>query len=93
MDLENANGLSTPFVKEDKDVEDEKLSQEAIMAYRNVTASGNYLGHDRPDVQLAIKQRSKPMPSPTTASWEMMKKVGRYLKVNSRAEQLFRRQT
>ena len=55
-----------------------------------MTASGNYLGHDRPDIQLAIKQCSKTMSSPTTSSWEAMKKVGRYLKNNPRAIQLFK---
>ena len=62
-------------------------------AYRSVTASGNYLGHDRPDVQLAIKNCSTSMSSPTKNSWESMKKLGRYLKMNPRAIQLFKWQS
>ena len=66
------------------------LLKKRSKAYRSVTASGNYLGHDRPDVQLAIKQCSKTMSSPTHSSWESMKKVGRYIKAHPRVIQLFR---
>ena len=58
MDLTKANGISTPFTKEENTEatgqEDKKLGQAESRAYRSVTASGNCLGHDRPDVQLSI---------------------------------------
>ena len=96
LDLKGANGISTPFSKEENDAEqqeDKALNKEDSRAYRSVTASGNYLGHDRPDVQYAIKQCSKSMSNPTESSWDSMKKVGRYFIANPRAIQLFKWQT
>ena len=82
LDLANANGSSTPFSNEEKqEVNDApsqhaKLSPDESNTYRRVTTLGNYLGHDRPDVQVAIKPCSKSMSDPTSKSWEAMKKVG-----------------
>ena len=93
LDLNSANGISTPFIKEEKDTGDQEnkmLNKERGRTYRSVTASGNYLGHDRPDVQYAIKQCSKSMSNPTENSWESMKKVGRYFISNPRFTQLFK---
>ena len=55
------------------------LSAESVTQYRAVVARGNYLASDRPDIAFAIKDAAKHMATPTTESWELMKRVGKYL--------------
>ena len=48
--------------------------------YRAIAARCNYLQPDRPDIQFAVKETCRMMSKPTLRSWEMLKRIGRYLK-------------
>ena len=48
--------------------------------FRCIAARRNYLQPDRPDIQFAVKECCRIMSRPTSRSWELLKRVGRYLK-------------
>ena len=64
---------------EDED-EEEALSPEQATMYRFIGARCNYLQPDRPDIQYATKEVCRIMAKPTPRAWEMLKRIGRYLK-------------
>ena len=37
------------------------------------------MGHDRPDLQCAIKEATRCMASPRECDWALLKKIGKYL--------------
>ena len=55
-----------------------------VSFYRAVVARCNYLGFDRPDAQLAIKDSCREVSRPTTRSMELLYRIGRYLKARPR---------
>lgn len=60
------------------------LPSEAVTQYRAVVARGNHFASDRPDIAFAIKEAARHMATPTTESWELMKRVGKYLVTKQR---------
>jgi len=48
--------------------------------FRSVVARANYLAHDRPDIQYAVKELCRKMSRPTRRDWHKLKKVCRYLR-------------
>ena len=69
---------------DDDDDDDEDnivlLSSAEATIYRAITARCNYLQPDRPDIQFAVKEVCRRMSKPSQKSWEMLKRIGRYLK-------------
>ena len=61
---------------EDKDTD---VFTDEAKEFRAAVARFNYLGQDSPDVQFPAKVLSSEMANPTTASWERLKKVVRFL--------------
>ena len=57
--------------------------------YRALAARLNYLAADRPDLLFASKCVSKHMACPSEGAWEVLKRVGRYLKGATRLVQHF----
>ena len=53
--------------------------------FRAIAARLNYMAADMPDVQYACKEACREMSRPTEASWEKVKKIGRYLVRRKRA--------
>ena len=60
------------------------LGDRQITEYRSLAARGNYLAFDRPDISYAVKELSRDMSRPTTASWERLKRLARYLRAKPR---------
>ena len=52
----------------------------------------NYLAMDRPDILFSAKEAARWMSKPTVAAMEIMKRLGRYLKLRPRAVQVFEMQ-
>ena len=87
LGLTSANSVSTPGVSsisaeaaDDDDEDSEPLRSAEATSYRAITARCNYLQPDRPDIQYAVKEACRMMAKPTKKSWEVLKRIGRYLK-------------
>ena len=85
LDLQDANSVSTPGVdlpvaNPDEIEEEEELSPADSTKFRAIGARCNYLQPDRPDIQYATKEVCRMMSKPNNKSWEMLKRIGRYLK-------------
>ena len=52
--------------------------------FRAIGARCNDLQPDRPDIQYAVKEVCGLMSRPTARAWEMLKRIGRYLRVRPR---------
>jgi len=96
LGLEKSREVSTPCVPElssanaKKDEKDKKiLEPPESTRFRGIAARINYLAADRPDLQFASKGASRYMANPTEESWEVLKRIGRYLKANPRMVQTF----
>ena len=48
--------------------------------YRALAATANFLAIDRGDIVYCAKELTRHMAKPTTADWEKMVRLGRYLK-------------
>ena len=59
--------------------EDQLLTAAQATTYRMVAARANYLATDRLDIQFAVKECCRGMANPTIGSWNMMKRLARYL--------------
>ena len=90
LGLSIANSVSAPGIStmddDDDDDEDniELLSSAEATIYRAITARCNYLQPDRPDILFAVKEVCRRMSKPSQKSWEMLKRIGRYLKERPR---------
>ena len=51
-----------------------------VTRFRTIAARCNYLQPDRPDIQYAVKEVCRLMSKPTVRAFEMLKRIGRYLK-------------
>ena len=87
LGLEDAKTVSTPGVDvamksaaEDEGEEEEALHGAEATAFRGIAARCNYLQPDRPDIQYATKEVCRLMSRPTATAWEMLKRIGHYLK-------------
>ena len=81
--LGEANIVVTPGAKANEgkgELSDAPLDKTAASMYRSCVARANYLALDRPDIAFAVKEACRDMSAPTTASWEKIKRVVRYLK-------------
>ena len=83
LGLNDANGVVTPGVKEDEEVEEgeeepDHLQGNDVTMFRRVAARCNYLA--LPDIQYAVKEICREMSQPTTKSLMRLKRIGRYLK-------------
>jgi hypothetical protein len=81
--LGEANIVVTPGAKTNEGkgwLSDAPLDKAAASMYRSCVARANYLALDRPDIAFAVKEACRDMSAPTTASWEKIKRVVRYLK-------------
>ena len=74
--------LETSVVDEEE--EEETLAPEQATVYMAIGARCNYmyLAPDRPDIQYATKEVCRRMAKPTPHAWEMLTRIGRYLKGN-----------
>ena len=95
LGLEKSREVSTPCVPEVaiNQKKDEKskvlLEPQDATRFRGIAARINYLAADRPDLQFASKCASKHMANPTQEGWEVLKRIGRYLKAHPRMVQRF----
>ena len=94
LGLEECKPVATPSVSESKEQqkeaeESEPLEDADASSYRSAAARLNYLAMDRPDLQYSSKIASKHMSRPKQASWDILKRVGRYLKGCPRMVQSF----
>ena len=64
----------------DGESEGEDLGPEMATRYRSIAARCNYLQPDRPDIQYAVKEVCRIMSKPNVRGWDMLKRIGRYLK-------------
>ena len=60
--------------------EEDELPAAEASQFRAIAARCNYLQQDRPDIQYSVKECCRMMSRPTTRAWEMLKRIGRYLK-------------
>ena len=86
MNLETANVVSTPGVKESGG--EGPLSNQGT-EYRAIAARSKYLAQDRPDIQFAIKEICRSMSKPDEEDWNKAKRFGRYIKGEPRLVQTF----
>ena len=101
LGLTQAKPLGTPGVEETTDKKDGGtevskspiLSNEKASLYRAITARGNYVAQDRPDIQYAVKELCRRMSDPDEASWDKLVRLGRYLRGRPRAVSRFEWQT
>ena len=56
------------------------LSHGEINGYRALAATANFLAIDRRDIVYCAKELTRHMATPTTADWEKVVRLGRYLK-------------
>ena len=75
---EDSKGLSTTGTKEPQDKEDPRALGDD-RKYRSLVASVNFMSTDQPDLQYACKEACRDMSAPTAASWQKLKRMGRYL--------------
>ena len=68
----------------DEEEEEETLAPEQATVYMAIGSRCNYLAPDRPDLQYATKEACRRMAKPTPHAWEMLTRIGRYLKGNPR---------
>ena len=90
LELQSCKSVITPGVDVDSgcvvwdadndDENDEELPPSEATRFRVIGAMCNYLQPDRPDIQYAVKEVCRQMSRPTLRSWEMLKRIGRYLK-------------
>ena len=65
---------------DDNDEIEDELSPAEATRFRAIGARCNYLQPDRPDIQYAVKEVCRMMSKPTARAWEMLKRIGLYLK-------------
>ena len=73
--------VGTPGVKQTREgvEEDKPLERSKHTPFRAVSARGNFLSADRPEIQYATKEICRWMSAPTVAGVAALKRLGRYL--------------
>ena len=82
LDLSSAKGVLTPgesVIRREDEEEEEELSPADTTRHRAIVARANYLAADRPDLMYATKEVCRGMAKPTTAHWQKLKRLGKYL--------------
>ena len=76
--LDDSKSLSATGTKELQEREEPRVLGDD-RKYRSLVASVNYMATDQPDLQFACKEACREMSAPTGASWQKLKRLGRYL--------------
>ena len=87
LGLEESKPVITPGETESRQEEgedEEPLDQSMASKYRALAARANYLVGDRTDLMYAVKEICRSMANPTAGAWKKLKRLGRYLRGNSR---------
>eukprot|EP00971_Amphidinium_carterae_P238468 4733974-Amphidinium_carterae.1 len=73
-----AKGVTTPGIRRKLEEMEgaEPLSVSQASLFRSICMRLAYLAWDRPDLQYSVKECTRHMSSPTSVSWEMVKRVG-----------------
>ena len=95
VELEGANGASTPGVKtlEHQIAEERELPPSQHTRFRGWAARANYLAADRPDAMYAAKEVCRYMAKPTNLAMMALKRLCRYLRARPRLVFAYPRQT
>lgn len=64
--------------------DNELLDQEEAKEHRRLAARANLLARDRPDIQYSVKEIAWFMSRPTQKAWQLLKSLGRFLKLRPR---------
>ena len=92
LGLEDSSVVSTPFGPEEQRVPTESgepLEAGEATRYRALVARLNYLALDRPHIMFGVKEVANRMSAPCTPDWNLLKRIGRYLRLVPRAVQVF----
>ena len=89
VQLNNANGLSTPGVDEPLKDDDEVLEDWEAVRNGSLPARANDLSLDRSDLLFAVKELCKSMSNPTEGSWRKLVRVAKYLISKTRLVLIF----
>ena len=86
LKLEGTRRVGTPGVKQvmEQIEQDKDLPPSKHTAFRAVTARGNYISADRPEIQYATKEICRWMASPTELGVKALKRLGGYLESHKR---------
>ena len=68
------------------------LGSEEAAVYRSVCMRCAYLAQDRPELQYPTKEAARVMHAPTVAGWNVLKRIGRFLKGCPRVVAVYRKQ-
>ena len=79
---EHSEGVTTPGVKDEAGANEGGEVNETLR--RAIAARANYLAQDRPNFQFAAKEASRFMSKPEAGVCKRARRLGRYLKDNSR---------
>eukprot|EP00971_Amphidinium_carterae_P090940 1799976-Amphidinium_carterae.1 len=73
-----AKGVTTPGVRRKLEEMEgaQPLSVSQASLFRSICMRLAYLAWDRPDLQYSVKECTRHMSSPTSVSWEMVKRIG-----------------
>ena len=76
-----ADDINSPVLDpDDPEARGELLSPSDTTAFRALVARGNYLAQDRVEIQYAVKEAARRMSKPRSADWNLLKRIGRFLK-------------
>lgn len=95
LNIENAKAVSTPCIKkrlQDVLTKSPTLGKEQATAYRSIVMRASYLGQDRADIQVAVKELARAMKEPTERDWTDLKRLGRFLLGRPRVVLRFKQQ-
>ena len=88
LELQDSKPVTTPFGPQEQGCprdEGELLCGAEATKSRAIVARLNYLAMDRADIQYATKECAKRMANPRDPDWQLLKRVGGYLKGAPRA--------
>ena len=86
LKLEGTKRVGTPGVKQtfEQVQQDKPLPMSKHTAFRAVTARGNYISADRPEIQYATKEICRWMAAPTELGVKSLKRLGGFLETHKR---------
>ena len=85
LGLHDAKGVTSPGTKlPESEDGDELLGGGNITKYRAISARIKYLALDRADIAYSAKECARAMSQPTEKNWQMLKRLGRYLRFRPR---------
>ena len=87
-----SKAVATPGVKGNDPTEGPDAEGIGTREFRSAAMRACYLAADRPELQYAAKECARAMQRPTTAAWEAVKRMARYLLGAPRVVWIWRRQ-